>query len=318
MGWRSGEVWLDADMLWFREQPGGPGGLALAAPAAAFDVPELPRSAPRRRASMRPVVGDSRPRRRGGAGSPRAPSRPSRSSSDRPRCSRSARSDTAGRAGGAADGGPAEPHVPAGRLPLPALPRSRCRAAPRPTAEHAIEWRRATSVGLQYAGRLVDGTQLPRRGARLGHVEPEHGLEPEPSRPALRSRAHDPDDRQRPRRIPGRAPRRTTGRRRRHQPPGRRDDGPARLASERAGRGRVLPAARQAPRRADHGAPDRPAACRRICSTVSSLRARKIVFVGFSTGLHGPNDVVVPYPSHENHMHVRFRAPVRRSSLTKF
>ena len=35
----------------------------------------------------------------------------------------------------------------------------------------------------------------------------------------------------------------------------------------------------------------------------------QMVFVGFSTGLHGPHDVVVPYPNHENHMHVRFRAP---------
>ena len=31
MGWRSGEVWLETDVLWFREQPRGPGGLALAA-----------------------------------------------------------------------------------------------------------------------------------------------------------------------------------------------------------------------------------------------------------------------------------------------
>jgi hypothetical protein len=33
------------------------------------------------------------------------------------------------------------------------------------------------------------------------------------------------------------------------------------------------------------------------------------VFVGFSTGLRGPSGVVVPYPNHENHMHVRFSAP---------
>ena len=33
------------------------------------------------------------------------------------------------------------------------------------------------------------------------------------------------------------------------------------------------------------------------------------VFVGFQTGLRGPGGVVVPYPSHENHMHVRFTAP---------
>lgn len=35
----------------------------------------------------------------------------------------------------------------------------------------------------------------------------------------------------------------------------------------------------------------------------------RTVFVGYSTGLDGPHDVVVPYPNHENHMHVRFPAP---------
>ncbi|MDH4178629.1 MAG: penicillin-insensitive murein endopeptidase, partial [Thermoleophilia bacterium] len=33
------------------------------------------------------------------------------------------------------------------------------------------------------------------------------------------------------------------------------------------------------------------------------------VFVGFSTGLHGPGGIVVPYPNHENHMHVRLPRP---------
>ncbi|HEY7730325.1 MAG TPA: penicillin-insensitive murein endopeptidase, partial [Gaiellaceae bacterium] len=32
----------------------------------------------------------------------------------------------------------------------------------------------------------------------------------------------------------------------------------------------------------------------------------RMVFVGYSTGLRGPSGVVVPYPNHENHMHVRF------------
>ena len=35
----------------------------------------------------------------------------------------------------------------------------------------------------------------------------------------------------------------------------------------------------------------------------------QIVFVGYSTGLRGPSGVVVPYPNHENHMHVRFPPP---------
>ena len=33
------------------------------------------------------------------------------------------------------------------------------------------------------------------------------------------------------------------------------------------------------------------------------------VFVGYSTGLRGPSGAVVPYPNHENHMHVRFAPP---------
>jgi murein endopeptidase len=35
----------------------------------------------------------------------------------------------------------------------------------------------------------------------------------------------------------------------------------------------------------------------------------KVVFVGYSSGLRGATGVVVPYPNHENHMHVRFPAP---------
>jgi murein endopeptidase len=31
-----------------------------------------------------------------------------------------------------------------------------------------------------------------------------------------------------------------------------------------------------------------------------------MVFVGYSTRLHGPQRVVIPWPNHENHMHVRF------------
>jgi hypothetical protein len=30
------------------------------------------------------------------------------------------------------------------------------------------------------------------------------------------------------------------------------------------------------------------------------------IFVGYGTGLRGPSDVVIPYPNHEDHLHVRF------------
>jgi Penicillin-insensitive murein endopeptidase len=35
----------------------------------------------------------------------------------------------------------------------------------------------------------------------------------------------------------------------------------------------------------------------------------QMIFVGFTTGLHGPSGVVIPYPDHEYHMHVRFPPP---------
>jgi murein endopeptidase len=33
------------------------------------------------------------------------------------------------------------------------------------------------------------------------------------------------------------------------------------------------------------------------------------IFVGSSSGFHGPADVVMPWPGHDYHMHVRFPAP---------
>jgi murein endopeptidase len=37
----------------------------------------------------------------------------------------------------------------------------------------------------------------------------------------------------------------------------------------------------------------------------------QMIFVGYSTGLHGPAGVVIPYEGHEYHMHVRFPPPGR-------
>jgi murein endopeptidase len=39
----------------------------------------------------------------------------------------------------------------------------------------------------------------------------------------------------------------------------------------------------------------------------------QIVFVGQSTSLRGPDGIVVPYPSHDNHMHVRIVRPAASS-----
>jgi hypothetical protein len=35
----------------------------------------------------------------------------------------------------------------------------------------------------------------------------------------------------------------------------------------------------------------------------------QMIFVGYATGLTGPSGVVIPYPNHDNHMHVRFPPP---------
>ena len=35
----------------------------------------------------------------------------------------------------------------------------------------------------------------------------------------------------------------------------------------------------------------------------------QMIFIGYSTGLHGPAAVVIPWPGHEYHMHVRFPPP---------
>jgi len=35
----------------------------------------------------------------------------------------------------------------------------------------------------------------------------------------------------------------------------------------------------------------------------------QVIFVGYSTGLHGPDGRVVPWPNHDYHMHVRFPPP---------
>jgi murein endopeptidase len=37
----------------------------------------------------------------------------------------------------------------------------------------------------------------------------------------------------------------------------------------------------------------------------------QMIFVGYSTGLHGPPEVVIPYAGHDFHMHVRFPPPAR-------
>jgi len=306
MGWRSGEVWLEADMFWFREQPRGPGGLALAVPAASFDIPELPRFGPaetgldasrrrrleaqtarRRRLATRTVpavalvlgsatmlpIGALR-HRGGGQEVPLAEDPPSLTF-----------------------------RLDDFRFRLP----EKAPVAPRPAAAR-VEWRRATSVGLQYAGRLVDGTQLPLEGPDWVTWNPS--TDSSPNRPGrlyghertIRAlitvladyRAAHPEA---PRVVVGDISFRHGGTMDQHA--SHQNGLDVDVYYPRLDRRLGAPiSTRQIDRRLSQDLLDRFLAA-----------GAKIVFVGFSTGLHGRHDVVVPYPSHENHMHVRFRAP---------
>ncbi len=40
----------------------------------------------------------------------------------------------------------------------------------------------------------------------------------------------------------------------------------------------------------------------------------QMIFVGTSSGLHGPSGIVIPYPGHEYHSHVRFPTPASGGS----
>ena len=106
-----------------------------------------------------------------------------------------------------------------------------------------VAWHHARSIGLPYGGSLLHGTQLPRERRELGHLEPDHRQSPECAEAAVRKRAHHPHDPFGDARVPRRAPARVARRDRRHQPRGRRPDGRPRLASERARRRHLLPAA---------------------------------------------------------------------------
>ena len=320
MGWRRDEVWLDTDVLWFREQPPKPfAGLALAMPAFATRA---------RTHLFMPSRRGSRPHGSGGsvAGGASAPARHPHGACGgaRPRVGHDAPDRRVRQGGGGRDAGPLQADPPSltlrldgTRLEVPGR-RSRAKRAssastpaarnPRERLSSArVEWDRATSVGLPYSGRLVDGTQLPVEGADWVTWNPVTD-----STPNLPSRLYGHERTIRTilsviRGVPHRTCGRAARRRRRHQLARRREHGPARLPSERARRGRVLPAARPAPERSEGDRPDRP---RPLAGSPRPLRRR-----GGTGRLRrlldrapGPSGVVVPYPNHEDHMHVRFPA----------
>jgi hypothetical protein len=300
MGWLRDEVWMDTDLLWFREQP----ALAAATLGAAPFAPV--------------ATGLEASRRRRQAW--QATRRRKRATRTVPAVALVLGSATmlpiyVSRLAGERNAGPLleDPpsltfrlgrtrfDVPESVFRKPAAPTKPARApdfAP-------VEWRRATSVGLWFSGSLVDGTQLPVEGPDWVTWSPNTDSVPNlPSRlygneRTIRTvisvlaayRAAHPHA---PRVVVGDISRRDGGRMDEH-------------VSHQNG----LDVDVYYPRLDRHlsapistGQVDRRLAQDLLDRFVAA--GARMVFVGYSTGLRGPGGVVVPYPNHENHMHVRF------------
>ena len=302
MSWRRGEIWFDVDTAWFRDELAGASpALALPAPAfldalLAFDSPNGLADSRRRRAELRRRRTVRRTRaaalvvapatllplaeqRRGTGQAAEGPI-----AEDPP--SLVGREHLLGSAIGAAA---SELDATRGVLPT-------------------IQWRRATSHGLPFSGSLSDGTQLPVEGADWVTWNPVEDRVPNaPGRlygheRTIRTivstlavyRATNPDA---PRVVVGDISFRGGGvmeLHRSHQNGLDVDIYYPRLdGSLRAPRTRS-----QIDRRLSQ----------RLVDRFVAAGAQKI-FVGYSLELRGPSEVVVPYPNHGDHMHVRFAPP---------
>ena len=321
MAWRRGEVWLDTEVLWFREGSGGPAvSLALNAPAF-FGL------APKAQAVAAPNgLTESRQRR---------------AELRRRRNARKTRAAAlvvgpavvltlaGGRVAGASRGdgnlqedppsqtvrlGRTEPEVVEEAVPQPARnPAADARRRQDATTAAAesfpkISWRQATSRGLPYSGSLTSGTQLPVEGPDWVTWNPvEDSVPNQPGRlygnertirrivsVVAAHRAAHPDA---PRVVVGDISFRGGGPMEQHRSHQNGLDVDVYYPR--------LDRALRAPVKRDQV--DRTFAQDLVDRFVAA--GAQVVFVGYSTGLHGPKDVVVPYPNHEDHMHVRFPRP---------
>ena len=302
MGWRRGEVWFDIEVLWFSERPRPAFALAGPAPAAlGRPIPNGLVASRLRRAAKR----HRRRSRRAGAAAlvvgstaviPLAVHRFGSSST----VTKPLAED------------PPSLSFRLGPVGVEVAEAAAFTAAQRPRglvrSDVEIDWRDGTSHGLPFGGSLSGGTQLPQEGPDWVTWDPVTDSTPnEPVRlygteHTIRAvvrvlaayREADP-----------RAPRVVVG-----------------DISFRGGGPMDEHVSHQNGLDVDVYYPRRDRSLRAPVSTSQVDRARaqdlldrfvaagaQMIFVGFSTGLRGPGGVVIPYPNHENHMHVRFPPP---------
>jgi len=304
MSWRRGEVWLDLELSWFREVPAV---AAVAAPIPSFGpAPGLVASRVRRAASKQRREA-RRARTTAIAMSPavmlavaglRSDLTSTSSVEDPPSLEFTLGAETTRalrelrpvpRVIGTAD-----------------LERAIVeKAVARPT----IHWHHAVSLGLPYDGSLIDGTQLPVEGPDWVTWDPVTDSSPNAPRRLYgnqRTIRAIVDVTAAYRRAHPKAPRVVIG------DISREGGGP--MYDEHVSHQNGLDVDVYLPRldrklRAPvaEDQVDRPLGQDLVDRFVGA--GAQVIFVGYLTGLHGPAGVVVPYPGHEYHMHVRFPRP---------
>jgi len=290
MGWRREELWLDADVVWFGEPA-----------VAGFVLPPLPSFGPVGLAASRQRRDAWKRRRRARATAlmvlpvVMAP----------PALFRSA-----------AAGGKVIVEDPpsltlrvttgaAGVVPVAPKPKPAKKAAAPSEESPKIEWRNATSFGIHWSGSLSDGTQLPVEGPDWVTWNPITDAVPN-----ARNRLYGNERTIRTivsvieayRAANPRAPRVVVG------DVSFEHGGPMDAhVSHQNGLDVDIYYPRLDRSLREPRLPD--AIDRRLSQDLLDrfiAAGATMVFVGYSTGLHGPARVVIPYPNHENHMHVRF------------
>jgi hypothetical protein len=307
MGWRRDETWLDAELEWLRE-PSAEGAASLETHAPSFW--KLTTEA--LEAKISDGLAESRRRR-----------------AERRRRRSARRTRTAALVVGPAMAltlaGPRPSGAARPTEPLPEDPPSQTfrvqtsglepsigarpeRAETMGEAFPAIRWARAHSHGRPYAGRLSSGTTLPVEGPDWVTWNPVADEVPNRShrlhghgrtiRAVLAvSAAYGAENQGAPRIVVGDI----------SFP----DGGPMELhRSHQNG----LDVDVYYPRR--DGVERAPVARRQIDRALTQelldrflAAGADVIFVGYSLGLVGPKDRMVPYPNHEDHMHVRFPPP---------
>jgi hypothetical protein len=315
MGWRRGEVWLDTDILWRGEEPGAPAA-AVAPPPVLSPAPPPGLAASRRRReawrrrrearrarskalALSPAVMLALAAARGGDHETSVVVEDPPSLTFRLGTGTAEAADTPGAIA-------EHDRVTVARESPPTSKPKQLDRVARVNAFPNIEWHHAISVGLPWGGSLIDGTQLPLEGPSWVTWNPVTDSAPN-------------------------APNRLYGNQRtiraivtvteayRAAHPGaarvvigdisREGGGPMRDEHVSHQNGldvdvyfprldRTLRAPR-APGQIDH----------RLAQDLLDrfvAAGAQMVFVGYSTGLHGPAGVVIPCPGHEYHMHVRF------------